>query len=169
MHADSIFLMYSDSEVQKVKVSGFGEISTSTKKCCRTPQTRWFIRRVLRYFERVFVATFVSFVAEIDSISLFVASCQKLFVAGCQIYIDDKPMVKFCPENLPPKLIVAGCDWDFSNCYQCGQKSHNCCELWPNWHLLHIAGYLNTTQVYSSCHAEWFSAWILPDGPPELS
>ncbi len=23
---------------------------------------------------------------------------------------------EFCPENLPSKLIVAGCDWDFSNC-----------------------------------------------------
>ena len=43
------------------------------------------IGRVLRYFERVFVATFFSFVAEIDSIWLFVASCQKLFVAGCQM------------------------------------------------------------------------------------
>ena len=40
---------------------------------------------VLRHFERIFVATFFSIVAEIDSISLFVASCQELFVAGYQM------------------------------------------------------------------------------------
>ncbi len=42
------------------------------------------LRRVLRYFRRVFVATFFSIVQEIDSIFLFVTSCQKLFAAGCQ-------------------------------------------------------------------------------------
>ncbi len=31
-----VFLMYSDSEVQKLKVFGFGEISTSAKTNCRT-------------------------------------------------------------------------------------------------------------------------------------
>ncbi len=41
--------------------------------------------RVLRYFERVSVAKFFSIVAEIYSILLFVASCHKLFVAGCQM------------------------------------------------------------------------------------
>ncbi len=50
--------------------------------------------RVLRYFERVSVATFFLIVAEIGSISLFVASCQKLFVACCQIapILDIKPL-----------------------------------------------------------------------------
>ncbi len=51
--------------------------------------------RVLRYFERVFVATLFSNVADIGSIYLFVASCQKLFVAGCQNdpFLDNKPMI----------------------------------------------------------------------------
>ena len=50
--------------------------------------------RVLRYFERVSVATFFSIAAEIDSIFLFVASCQRLFVAGCQLtlFLDNKPV-----------------------------------------------------------------------------
>ncbi len=36
-----------------------------------------------------------------------------------------------------PTTIVASCD----------QKHFNCCELRPNFYLLRIAGYLNTTRI----------------------
>ncbi len=76
--------------------------------------------RVLRYFERVFVATFFPIVAEIYSIFLSVASFQKLFLAGYQM-----------------TLFVASC----------GQKSCNSCRLQQSFHFLLL---VNNTPVTSS-------------------
>ncbi len=65
---------------------------------------------ILRYFERVFVATFLPIVAERNRQSfLIVASWEKLAI--------------------------------------CIVGSLYCCGLQPNFHLSHIAVYLNTTQV----------------------
>ncbi len=82
--------------------------------------------RVLRYFKSVFVAKNVSIVAEIDSILLFVASCQRVFVAVCQV-------------------IVACCD----------QNHVNCCEFRPNFYLFCVARYLSTTQIVDSFDHIW--------------
>ncbi len=92
--------------------------------------------RVLRYFERVFVATLFAIVAEINSILLFVASCQNLIVAGCQIiiFLANKPMFlqgnrltgnvisdQICSGKFGLEVIVAGCD----------PKLATCCKLRP--------------------------------------
>ncbi len=75
---------------------------------------------------------FFSIVAENDGIFLTVASCHKLFIAGCQIalFLGNKPMYKVNWEFIPPNLIVACCGRDFSNC----------CMLQPKmWQLLRVA------------------------------
>ena len=59
----------------------------------------------------VFVATFFSIVVKISSISLIIASCQKLFVEDCKIIVfgnkaNIKPMYnKICLGKFPPKLL----------------------------------------------------------------
>ncbi len=107
-----------------------------------------WIGHVLRYFERVFVATFFSNVAEIDIISylLPVARSYLFQVAKCPLFLTTSTL-RYCPgrghfgkiglKNFPLKLIVAGCNWDFSNCCMLRPKTRQ---------LLRIAGYLNTSQ-----------------------
>ncbi len=85
--------------------------------------------RVLRYFESVFVANIFLFVAEINSIFLFVASCQMWQSTGGN----------------------DGFFWLRRLFASCGQKHCKCCELRPNSYLLRVAGYLNTCQHYCKC------------------
>ncbi len=67
---------------------------------------------------------FFPIVAEIGGFALIVAGCQKLIAACCQI-----------------PLIVASC----------GQKCGKCCVLRPNFQMLRVAGYLNTSQQADRC------------------
>ncbi len=75
------------------------------------------------------------------------SSCCHIFLNCCR----NRPYFAICcqsPEaiccRLPNHQVAAEI---FLIVASCGQKPGNCCELRPNFYLLRVAGYLNTTQV----------------------
>ena len=116
------------------------------KKLC-IGHSRHQIGRVLRYFDRAIVATVFLNCCENR---WFYPNCCRLPQVNCCMLPKASISRRDLPRKFPTKPNCCALPLEISLIVACcGQKCRKCCVLQPNFQMLRVAGYLNTSQSRS--------------------